>query len=273
MTKLWSIILALIGITLHSIGILLQKIGTNSLDFKEMLSRGIRNIKISSGLIIWAAGLILAYNISVIPTAVASKGLPPQVVSAMSGLGIVIVIILSYIFLNEKLYKVDIISAIIIVVCIFIICELQQVETTTYIDKTAFYVLTFSPFLLLIPVFIKKLANKTKAVLFSTLSGLTGGVAYVILNLSIKTGWGSFNGIFSSAYIYEYIIIGFISGLFLQVAYKFGDLIHIVPTQMSLTVIYPLICSYFVFHKKILLVQDLSILLIAVCCWIILKLH
>lgn len=274
MAKLWSIILALFGILLHSIGILLQKKGTNNLNFKEILNfKMVKNIKISSDFIIWVTGLLLAYNISIFPTAIASKELSPQVVSAISGLGIVFIIILSHFFLKEELYKSDILFAVIIVICISVICVAHQKESIAFMDNTAFYILTFSPFLLLIPAFSNRLMNKIKAILYASISGLTGGVAYVILNIAVKEGGGSFTGIFSSAYIYEYIIIGFISGAFLQVAYKFGDIIHIVPVQMSLTVIYPLICSYFIFHKSISLVQDLSILIITLCCWIILSRH
>lgn len=267
MTNLWNIMLAFLGIFLHSIGILMQKKGANGLNLKEL--KNIKNITISSDLLIWVAGLCLAYNISVVPTAIASKGLSPEVVSAISGLGIVFIIIMSNLFLKEKLYKRDILFSIIIAICIFIICITQLNESITYVDSTMFYILTFVPFLLFIPVFSKTLTSKIKAMLCSSLSGLTGGVAYVVLNIAMKDGGNSFAGIFSSSYTYEYIIIGFISGAFLQVAYKFGDIIHIVPIQMSLTVIYPLICSYFIFHKRISIVQDLSIVAIGTCCWII----
>ncbi|QAT39640.1 hypothetical protein [Clostridium sp. JN-9] len=274
MTKLWSIVLALLGILLHSIGIILQKKGTSGLNLKELLNlKSIKDIKISSYLITWVTGLVLAYNISVIPTAMASEGLSPEVVSAISGLGIVFILVLSRIFLSEKIYKSDIPLAMIIVVSIYVICLSQQNESIDYMDKTAFFALTFAPFLLLIPFFKRRLSNKTKAVLFSSISGLTGGMAYVVLNIAIKKGGISLNEVFSAVYIYEYIIIGFISGAFLQIAYKFGDIIHIVPIQMSLTVIYPLICSYFIFHKTISVVQDSLILLIALCCWIILRHH
>jgi len=267
MTNLRNIILALIGILLHSIGILLQKKGANGLKFKDF--KNIKNISLSSDLLIWVAGLCLAYNISIFPTAIASKELSPEVVSAISGLGIVFIIILSHFFLKEKLHKWDIPFSIIIAFFIFVICISQQNEPIKYVDNTVLYILTFSPFLLFIPVFSEKLTSKIKALLCSSLSGLTGGVAYVILNIAMKNSGSSFTSIFSSIYIYEYIIIGFISGAFLQVAYKFGDIKHIVPIQMSLTVIYPLICSYFIFHKSISIVQDLSILIIATCCWII----
>lgn len=274
MTKLLSFILALFGILLHSIGILLQKKGTNGINFKELLNlKKLKNFKISRDLLIWLVGLALAYNISVIPTAIASKELAPEVISAISGVGIVFVIILSHYFLKDKLYKSDIIYTIVIVICISLISVVEHKESLANIDKGAFYILTFSPLLLLLPAFSNKISNKTKAILFSTISGLIGGVAYVVLNIAMKEGGSSFTGIFGSAYIYMYIIIGFVSGAFLQVAYKFGDIIHIVPIQMSLTVIYPLICSYFIFHKGVSFAQDISILVIGLCCWLILRKH
>lgn len=271
MTKAWSIFLALIGIFLHSVGILLQKKGSNNLDLKQF--KDLRHFKLTSGLITWVSGLILAYWISVIPTAMASSVLSPEVVSAISGLGIVIIIVLSHIFLKEELYRSDIVYSIVIVACIFILSITQKKEPITTIDKAGLYIMTLWPLLLLIPIFFKKTPGKSKAVLFSAISGLTGGVAYVMLNVAMKNGGNSLNGIFGSAYIYEYFVIGFVSGAFLQIAYRFGDIIHIVPIQMSLTVVYPLVCSFFIFHSSLSLIEDVSILVIAACCWLILLRH
>lgn len=252
----------------------MQKKGTGGIDFKNLLNiKNIKNFKITKALVIWVLGLILAYNISVIPTALASKELSPQVVSAISGLGIVIIVILSHYFLNESIFRSDIILSSVIVLCIFALSVIQKIEPVESIDIKAFYLLTICPLLLLVPVFFHRISSKTKAVLFSTVSGLTGGVAYVVLNIAMKIDGASIAGAFTSIYLYEYIIIGFISGLFLQCAYKFGDIIHIVPVQMSLTVVYPLICSYFVFHRTVSFLQDVLILAIAACCLFILKKH
>lgn len=274
MSRFWSLILAFSGIFLHSAGVLMQKKGTGGINFKELLNiKNIRYFKITRELIIWVAGLMLAYNISVIPTALASKELSPQLVSAISGLGIVIIVILSHYFLKEKIFRSDIIYSFIIVLSIIVLSFLQKKEAVDNIDIKAFYLLTLCPLLLLIPIFTCKISNKAKAILFSTVSGLTGGVAYVVLNISMKVDGATIAGAFTSIYLYEYIIIGFVSGFFLQFAYKFGDIIHIVPVQMSLTVVYPLICYYFVFHKAVSLIEDFLILVITLCCLFILKKH
>jgi multidrug transporter EmrE-like cation transporter len=101
-----------------------------------------------------------------LPTVAASKVLSPEAVSAISGLGIVIIILLSYFFLKEKLYVSDIVFAIIIVICIYIICSLEQSKPITYLNITTFYILTFSPFLLLIPAVLGMAVCQETAILF-----------------------------------------------------------------------------------------------------------
>lgn len=263
--------MALLGIFLHSAGILLQKMGSNGLDLKQLAD--LKHFRLTRGLIVWISGLILAYWISIVPTAIASGPLSAEVVSAISGLGIVIIIVLSHIFLKEKLYHSDIMYSAVIVGCIFILGITQKKDQIAAIDTAALYIMSLSPLLLLIPVFSRKVPGRSKAVLLAAVSGLTGGVAYVMLNVAMKSGGSSFNGVFGSPYIYEYSFIGFISGAFLQASYRFGDIIHIVPVQMSLTVVYPLVCSFFVFHRSLSIVQDVSIITIAACCWLILQKH
>ena len=274
MTRLTAVTLALLGILLHSIGIMLQKKGANGLNFGQLL-KNLRKLKlkITSDRVIWVVGLVIAYCISILPTAIASEDLSSQVMSAISGIGIVFIIVLSRFFLKEDIHKSDIIYGVIIIVSIFVLCISQDRQSGSYVNMKAFYAMMAAPFILFVPAVFRGLNIKTKALLYSSLSGLTGGFAYVVLNIAVKNGNASFAGVFATSYIYEYIIIGFVSGLFLQVAYKFGDLINIAPVQMSLQVIFPLVCSYVIFHKSISFVQDISIIIIAIACWLILKRH
>ena len=59
----------------------------------------------------------------------------------------------------------------------------------------------------------------------------------------------------------------------MQAAYKFGKITHIAPIQISLSVIFPLVCSYFIYHKSISIIQDLLIAAIAICCYVMLQKH
>jgi drug/metabolite transporter (DMT)-like permease len=276
MSIAWSIVLALVGILLHSTGVLLQKKGTNGIRFTEIID--LRNWKAtirSRSVATWVAGLVLAYTISVIPTGFASERLASKVVSGISGLGIVITLVLSHFFLeDEPLRRSDIaLSSVIAACCVFVVSVPGPQPQGAGIDLFAYYALALAPLLLLLLLMLRPSSAKTKASVLSTASGLTGGMGYVVLNIAVKQGWGSVAGVVCSVHAYEYVVIGFISAALLQVAYKYGDMAHVIPVQMSLTVIYPVVCSYFIFHQGISLVQDLSIVTIGLCCWLILRRH
>jgi drug/metabolite transporter (DMT)-like permease len=268
MSRIWYFVAALIGMGMHSSGLVLQKKGMDRLDLKQL-----RKFRITRDFVIWFIGIMLAYVISVLPTGYASKELSPQIVSSISGLSIVLVIVLSHFFLKESIYFSDIVFSGIIILSIFGISVSRDLTSGSRMDSSALYLLILAPFLLLMPVLGKKTDNQTKTVLLSAFSGLTSGLSFVLLNIAVKRAGGSFAGIFNTIYTYEYSIVGFFSGFSMQAAYRFGNIINIAPVQVSLSVIFPLICSYFVFHKHISFVQDLLILVVGFCCWAILRRH
>ena len=67
MSRIWYFVAALIGMGMHSSGMVLQKKGMDRLDLKQL-----RKFKISRDFLIWFAGILLAYVISVLPTGIAS---------------------------------------------------------------------------------------------------------------------------------------------------------------------------------------------------------
>lgn len=273
MSRLWYLAAALLGMGMHSVGLVMQKKGMDRLDLKRIRNFRLGDMRVTRHFVIWFTGIMLAYVLSVFPTGVASKGLPPQIVSSISGLSIVLVIVLSHFFLKEGIYLSDIIFSIVIILSIFGISLARDVASAARMDSSALYLLILAPFLLLLPVLGKKADNQTKTVLLSAFSGLTSGLSFVLLNIAVKKAGGTFAGIFSTVYTYEYTIVGFFSGFSMQAAYKFGNIINIAPVQVSLSVIFPLICSYFVFHKQISFFQDLLIILVGFCCWAILRRH
>ena len=268
MSKLWYISAALLGMVMHAFGLVLQKKGMDHLDFKRL-----KAFKVSHYFIIWFIGILLAYVISVLPTGIASKGLSPQIVSSISGLSIVLVVILSHYFLKERVFVWDIVLSIVIIFSIFGISIIKDVTPYTVINKKALYAMIFAPFLLLLPLLNRKAGNKLKTFEYAAFSGLTSGLCYVLLNIAVKASDGSFSGLFSTVYPYEYTAVGLFSTMSMQAAYRYGKIINIAPLQISLGVIYPLVCSYFIFQKSITPAQDLLIVVIAVCCAVIQKKH
>ncbi|MGE4484143.1 MAG: hypothetical protein AB7C97_03395 [Oscillospiraceae bacterium] len=268
MLKVWYISAALLGMVMHSFGLVMQKKGMDHLDFKRL-----KDFKVSHDFIIWFIGILLAYVISVLPTGIASKGLSPQVVSSISGLSIVLVVILSHFFLKERVFLLDVILSVVIILSISGISIIKDDTPYTSMNIKALYAMIFAPFLLLLPLLNKKAGNKLKTFEFAAFSGLTSGLCFVLLNIAVKESGGSFSGLFSTVYPYEYTAVGFFSTISMQAAYRYGKIINIAPLQISLGVIYPLICSYFIFQKSISAAQDLLIVVIAICCAVIQKKH
>lgn len=268
MLRIWYISAALLGMLMHSVGLIMQKKGLDDFKFK-----GIKNLKENHHFMIWFVGILLAYVISVLPTGFASDGLPPHIVSAISGLSIATVIILSHFFLKERIFPMDIILSIVMILGIFGISIMKDTTPKTTMDMKALYIMMIIPFLLLLPLLKGHTGKRLKTVVFSAFSGVTSGLCFVLLNIAVKQSGGTASGIFHSIYTYEYTVLGFFSAVAMQAAYKCGKIINIVPLQVSLGIIYPLICSYFIFEKSISLAQDLLIAVIAVCCAVIQKRH
>lgn len=268
MARIWYFAAALTGMCMYSVGMVMQKKGMDKLNLKNL-----KNIKANRDFYVWLIGILLAYVISVLPTGIASGGLSPQIVSAISGLSIVMIIILSHFFLGDQIFRSDIFFSIIIILSIFGISIYGDNTSNSSMDEKALYLLIIVPFVILLPFASKKIGNQLKTILLATFSGLTSGLSYVLLNIAVKQSQGSFAAFFSTIYYYEYMIVGFFSGFSMQLAYRYGKIINIAPIQVSLSVIFPLVCSYFIFSKSLSLTQNVLILVIAICCWAILKKH
>lgn len=258
-------LLTLSGMTLYSGGVVLQKKGSAWMTWKDN-----KNKRYTAMLFMWSLGILFSYVISALPNGIASKFLPPHIISAVSGWGIITSVFLSFIFLKEKLYLSDIIYSIVIASSIFLMCFYTRPGGYS-LDKKYLYPLLLSPLLLLLPVFLKSTSDKLKTILLSLFSGISSGLTIVFMNLLVKESQDTIAGIIGSPNFIIYIICGLSSAIAMQAAYRYGDIILIAPLQTSLTIIYPVICSYFLLNSSITGVHLLSILIIVISCWGILK--
>lgn len=268
MTRVFYLSFALLGMVMHAVGLVMQKKGIDDLNLKKL-----KEFKVSREFFVWLSGILLAYVISVIPTGIASGGLAPQIVSSISGLCIVLVLVLSHFWLKERVFFSDLVFSVIIILSIFGVSVLRDVTLEANMNPHALYILICLPFLLLLPIPNKKVSNHGKTILFAAFSGLTSGLSFVLLNIAVKESGGTLLGLLSCVYAYEYTAVGFLSAFAMQAAYRFGKIINIAPVQISLSVVFPLICSYFIFQKGLTLFQDLLIIVIGFCCFAILKKH
>ena len=267
MLDIGSILLSLFGFTVFSTGIVMTKAGGAWLKWE-----GKRNRVYFKSLAIWLIGFI-AYNAAVIPNAIASKALPPYIISAISGWGIVVIVIMSYLILKENLYLSDFIYSILMVAAIFALSLLDKGTAASEVNQVAFYIMLALPLLLLIPLLFKSLDSKPRAILLAIFAGSTGGLALVIMNVVVKSlGYDIFS-YFNTPYPYLYLLVGVAQFVTLQMAMRHGSMILVGPLQNALMILYPVACSYFIFGASLGVIQLLMIAVIVFCCVAILRKH
>jgi drug/metabolite transporter (DMT)-like permease len=257
-----SILTALFGTSIFSAGVILQKKGSVWMSWKERLNR-----RFVRSFLLWLAGILLSYAISTLFVGAASRNLSPQMISAITGWNVVLIVFLSGVFLKEKLQSTDIIYSGVIVSCIIIMSRFQGGGKPVVVGGGILYWLLLVPFVLLVPVFTKLTDKKRKTVLLSIFSGFLGGLTIVFMNILVKESGDSIQGILNNPLLYIYFFSGVLSVAAKQAAYRIGDVILITPLQTGFTMVYPLVCSYILFDSQVSSVQFVMVLMIVLSCW------
>lgn len=257
-----DMLLALFGTSLYSAGVILQKKGAGWMGWKNKVNR-----RFALTFSIWLIGMLFSYVVSTLPIGIASRNLPPHMISAMTGWSIVVIVFLSSCFLREKLHTSDIVFSIVILSCIVLMSRYQQNAEGTPMDMKNLYILLLLPLLLLVPVFFRFTGRKQKTILLSIFSGFLGGLTIVFMNILVKESGDSISEIVSSVHLYIYFAAGAASVMAKQAAYRLGDVILVTPLQTSFSMIYPLLCSNLLFNSNISLIQVLLVFFIVLACW------
>ena len=257
-----SILTALFGSSIFSAGVILQKKGSAWMSWKERLNR-----RFILSFLLWLTGIVLSYAISTLFVGAASRNLSPQMISAITGLNVVLIVFLSGFFLKERLQGTDIVYSAVIVSCIALMSRFQSGGGPAAINGGILYWLLLIPFVLLVPVFTGLTDKKQKTVLLSVFSGFLGGLTIVFMNILVKESGDSIKGILNSPLLYIYFLSGVFSVAAKQAAYRMGDVILITPLQTGFSMVYPLLCSYVLFDSQVSSVQFIMVLLIVLSCW------
>ena len=258
MSKSTAILLGFFAYTILSGGFILMKKGVSWIGWKEKKTK-----KYYENLFIWIAGFILT-NLSVIPNAIALKVLPPYIVSSIAGWGIIVLIILSYLFLKEKLYKTDIIYSIFIIIGITSLNYFSRETAIKLINPSGIIITAFIPVGIIIPAFFKISSRKIKTIIFSSVSGLSAGLLIIFLKLLVTNYGYNLKLYLTSPFFYGYITASISTFVTIQIAYKLGEMILIGPTQYSTNIVYPAIASILIFSAPLSIIQIISIILIVI---------
>ncbi len=251
MNNFISVFFSLFAYSLLSIGLVLMKKGINWIGWRK---KG-KGRKFYGYLFIWILGFILT-NSSIIPNGIALKRLSPHIVASIAGWGIIIMILFSCFWLNERLYKSDFVYFIFIILGIFMLGYFQKdIRTTNIPSILSLVLISFLPLLLLTVIFIKPNSNKLKAVIFSIIAGLSAGLIIVYLKIVVNIFGFRIIKYFSSPYLYIYLFFSIAAFVFLQLAYKNGDMLIVGPIYYSLNIVYTTIVTIFCFKVKMEIIQ------------------
>jgi len=256
MLKLLSIPLAVFGYTILSMGFVFQKKGIGWIGYK-----GTKNRIYYQNLFIWIVGFLLM-NLNIVPNAMALKHLDPHIVAAMAGWGIIVMVFLSAYLLKEQIQRSDILFTVIIVLSIIVLNLFEITEAEESIAKPYLIAAIILPFIILVPAVLKSLSRTTRAVLFGIATGMSTGMIIVTMKVLVSELGFDVAGYFSSPLLYLYLLFSLTGFVTLQAAYKLGAMMLVGPIQYSTAILYPVMCSYWVFGKQLHPLQVGTIILI-----------
>ncbi len=256
MDKLLALLGAIFAYTILSVGLVFMKKGVSWIGWKKEN----RGNEFYFNLFIWLSGFILI-NVSIVPNAFALKTLPPHIVSSIAGWGIIIMIVLSYWWLKELLVKSDFFYFFLIITGIFLLGFFEKNSANKVIPgKSSLFIATVFPFLILSFLFIcKKAGDKFKAIILSSISGISAGLIIIYMKILVNIFGFKIINYFSSVYLYIYLLFSILSFIFLQLAYKKGEMIIVGPIYYSLNIVYTVIVSVLIFKQTVEIIQIFAI--------------
>lgn len=266
-----SIFMAVTAYSLLSLGFVLQKKGIRWMGWK-----GPKDKIFYSNLGTWVMGFIVM-NAFPIPSAIALKNLPPHIVSAFAGWGIIMLVFFSFLLLKEKLHKTDYIFSCLVVSGIVLLNHFEESSGSIPSISTprvwGLVILCTIPIILILTGLLKFLNKRVKTWVFASVSGMCAGLMVIMLRLLVVNFGYEISLYLGSIYLYLYLGSALLSFIGLQLALKNGPMIAVGPVQYSTTIIYPVFAAFLVFQQSIHPVQIIAIALIIYGVISILKKH
>lgn len=256
-TQLIAILMAATAYSFISAGFVLQKKGISWIGWKEKKDK-----KYFSYLMIWISGFLLM-NIYGVPSAIALRSLPPHIVSAFAGWGIIVLIFLSKFFLKEQIFRSDYFYSAIVMSGIVLLNLTENISGKPDISEGLLtYIFFITPVVLFFILLFLKLKERFRNILFAAVSGCSAGLMVISLKGLVHLFEYRVSEYPGSVYFYLYIFFAVLSFISLQMSLKAGQVLITGQIQYSTTIVYPVAGSLIVFSGTTGPFQLLSIGLI-----------
>jgi len=240
-----ALVMATLAYSCISIGFIMMKSGIVWLGWK-----GKRDIVFFKKLALWLTGFLIM-NIYGVPSAIALKTLPPHVVAAFAGWGIVLLVFLSRLLLKEKLYRSDWLYALLVVIGIVMLNLFEKTVPYQRVNLPGLLGVCAVPVLLFAIALFFSLSSKWKTIFYGTVSGVSAALMVVFLDLLVGKYQYRVTEYLQSPYLYGYLVAAVLSTIALQMALKKGPMMTVGPVQYSSNIVFPVIALFFVYSRVI----------------------
>lgn len=261
-----AILLALLGSTIASVGMVLQKKGISWIGLRKKGKTDSRKL-----FWIWLSGIILAYIVAAVPNSIAAQTLAPHIITSMAGWDIVLIVFLSGLILKEQVYKSDYFYALVIVGMTLLIA--LRSETVTYFKAhlPVMIILFLVPGIALLPLIFKTMDDKAKSTLLAIFAGSMSGVAIVYFNMLMRDlfNWGL--GKLPIDVLILYLFSAILGAIAEQASYSIGKMTIVASFRLSFYIVYPIFGSLLLFSSKADVLQFIAVLIIILACFAMLK--
>jgi len=256
-SQLIALFMAAIAYSFISAGIVLQKKGIAWLGWK-----GRKDKKYFKHISIWLSGFLLM-NIYGVPSAIALRYLPPHVVSAFAGFGIIVLIFLSKYFLKDRIFRSDYFYSAIVMAGILLLNLTENISGKSNVSGGILTLLFFLiPVLMFLFASIVDSGDRFKNIFYAAVSGCSAGVMVISLKGLVHFFEYRLSEYPGSIYFYLYIFFALLSFISLQMSLRSGPVLITGQIQYSTTIIYPVAGSIVVFSGSTGLLQLVSIAVI-----------
>ena len=255
--RITALIMAAAAYSFISVGFILQKKGISWIGWK-----GRKDRSYFKNLGVWTAGFILMNGYG-IPSAVALTSLPPHIVSAFAGWGIIVLVFLSHLFLRETVRRSDFFYSLAVIggIVLMNISEppVQSETISADVPTILFFATPLSVFLCSL---ILLSSDKLKNFFYALVSGCSAGMMVISLKGLVQLHEYRLTEYPGSVYLYLYIFYAVLSFVSLQISLRTGPVMITGQIQYSMTIIYPYAGLLIVFSGETGVLQPVSIGLI-----------
>jgi len=182
-----------------------------------------------------------------------------------------VVVFLSALILKERIKKTDILFSLLIVSATIVIGLTSKPAENARENLVLMTILLLSPCIVFYPLLFKPMPKKTVASILAVFAGSMGGVGIVFFNILARQYFSYGFKSLSVSVLVLYLIGIFAGAASEQASYRLGEMTVVAPLRLSFFIIYPVICTFFLFKTQIGIIQIISILFIIFSCYGIFK--